>query len=672
MVSGRFKLLIVVALLIVVFLVVDPVAADTTETFQKYGSSIIVIGTTGAGDLPRLTLPNPPYNYAEVISVCLSVNGLAWGKATSYIQNADPLASNYGSVVVVNSFNTWGGQNLDIILYDSSGTELKAFTYTSFPGLGAFSGQWEVIRDSSTGVTQLWRNGTDLVSSATIPTAFSYMRVQVNNSVGGGPTPYAQVDNYHLGSTNPRYQSSAIPLNWSVVKDFINPASSGLYANTTQIRTSYMYSLWSRGNGTTNDTVSLKNVDTGVSYETLGMGPGLWNITVNNLSVLTDPVSTAPFGLYEITIDGGGSSTDNRAYFMFTGSGAYVTWDQEEYTEDEVATITYTIGPTYWDTVTYDYYLRVLDQSLTTIQVWPIVTASDSETITIDDAFNDGDIYYATVYAVKKSDASEILMNYDYMEVNFDTIVSGYCVNATNGAVLSGCNVSVQQGSIFSYNDSTASGFYRVAGLYSGISTNITASKNYYYNHTYLFTPLEAKTYDVNQSLTPVNLTSTNATIGGVVYSTSYHTPIEGAMVNLTNGTYQATVYTSLTGWYNFTGLLENTSYWIQAYKSGYALGLNVSVVANSIAPITSFISDFLTGIAPKSIQFNDTSAHYPTTYCWSYTNYTPGNNTPVYWSQIQNATETFGVGNWSIVLNASNSAGYNVSPPPYWINVSV
>ena len=89
--------------------------------------------------------------------------------------------------------------------------------------------------------------------------------------------------------------------------------------------------------------------------------------------------------------------------------------------------------------------------------------------------------------------------------------------------------------------------------------------------------------------------------------------------------------------------------------------------------PTVSFTSNVTSGFAPPNVavQFNDTSMTTPTAWNWSFTNTTPGNNTQIWWSQIQNATQSFGVGNWNINLNVTNSSGYNVSTSYYWVNVS-
>jgi PKD repeat protein len=89
--------------------------------------------------------------------------------------------------------------------------------------------------------------------------------------------------------------------------------------------------------------------------------------------------------------------------------------------------------------------------------------------------------------------------------------------------------------------------------------------------------------------------------------------------------------------------------------------------------PIVSFTSNVTSGFAPPNVpvQFNDTSITSITDWNWSYTNTTPGNGTQIWWSQIRNATQSFGVGNWNINLNVTNASGSNVSTPYYWVNIS-
>ena len=92
--------------------------------------------------------------------------------------------------------------------------------------------------------------------------------------------------------------------------------------------------------------------------------------------------------------------------------------------------------------------------------------------------------------------------------------------------------------------------------------------------------------------------------------------------------------------------------------------------VGTTAAPVASFTPNTTSGTAPLAVNFTDTSSNTPTAWNWSFTNVT-GDNTQVWWSTDQSPTRTFGVGNFSIVLNASNSAGYNLSTQVTFINVT-
>ena len=86
--------------------------------------------------------------------------------------------------------------------------------------------------------------------------------------------------------------------------------------------------------------------------------------------------------------------------------------------------------------------------------------------------------------------------------------------------------------------------------------------------------------------------------------------------------------------------------------------------------PIANFTANITNGPAPLPVSFTDASSNTPTAWNWSFTNVT-GNNTQVWFSTIQNPVYTFGIGNYSIVLNAGNSAGYDLSNQVTFINVT-
>ena len=76
-------------------------------------------------------------------------------------------------------------------------------------------------------------------------------------------------------------------------------------------------------------------------------------------------------------------------------------------------------------------------------------------------------------------------------------------------------------------------------------------------------------------------------------------------------------------------------------------------------------------GMDPLSVNFIDLSTGSPINWNWSFNNVT-GNNTNIIFATTQNPHLIFGIGNFSIQLNVSNSSSYSISPPnTAFINVS-
>ena len=117
-------------------------------------------------------------------------------------------------------------------------------------------------------------------------------------------------------------------------------------------------------------------------------------------------------------------------------------------------------------------------------------------------------------------------------------------------------------------------------------------------------------------------------------------------------------------GTYSVALQVYNAATYNSTRKAGY---INVTAVS---APVASFTVNATNGTAPLAVNFTDTSSNTPTAWNWSFTNVT-GNNTPVWFSTVQSPTRSFGVGNYSIVLNASNSIGFNISTQVTFINVT-
>ena len=123
---------------------------------------------------------------------------------------------------------------------------------------------------------------------------------------------------------------------------------------------------------------------------------------------------------------------------------------------------------------------------------------------------------------------------------------------------------------------------------------------------------------------------------------------------------------TLLTG--NWTVRMTGTNAYGFA-TSAQTTWMNVS--APVVTPVASFTQNVTVGYAPATVLLTDTSTNTPTTWNWGAKNLTPGNNT---WFRIdtnKNPVDTFGYGNWSLNLTATNAGGSNISTQVSWLNVS-
>ena len=89
-----------------------------------------------------------------------------------------------------------------------------------------------------------------------------------------------------------------------------------------------------------------------------------------------------------------------------------------------------------------------------------------------------------------------------------------------------------------------------------------------------------------------------------------------------------------------------------------------------SSPPVAAFFAAPTEGIAPLTVTFTDASVPSPTSWEWIFSNVT-GNATDTVFSTDQSPGYIFGVGNWSIKLRATNSAGMNTSTVTTFVNVS-
>jgi PKD repeat protein len=88
---------------------------------------------------------------------------------------------------------------------------------------------------------------------------------------------------------------------------------------------------------------------------------------------------------------------------------------------------------------------------------------------------------------------------------------------------------------------------------------------------------------------------------------------------------------------------------------------------------VSSFTQSAIQGTTPLTVTFTDTTTGYPaaTSWNWTATNVTPGNNTPFIFSTSQSPTQVFRVGNFAIQHGAASPIASNISTQVSWVNVS-
>jgi hypothetical protein len=540
---------IMVAILLLVFLAGGVQAADHYQDFQKYWADG---GWTFTGT--ATISPDDAATYPELITLKLPAAGDTAGWNSP--QAGNYFAMNCPRTVVA-------GSNPKLYFYDASYTLLASQSF----GCTA-DGVLEWRRRSTDGKWWMGVNGANTYSS-TMAVAPSYIRIEGSLVDAGG-------DMVHFGDTGTKYFMSTIPPNWSVIRDPITPANSGLYAcypngtcPGTFIRSTYMYSRWSQGNTSETGAMPiagatiLKSIVNGLTYETLGRGSGFTGITRNNLSVLTG--SSAPSGMYSLSL-ANGSGSNNLAYFWLLGYGYTLTLDDDIYSLDDTATVTYsnTGGAAYWDTATYDYSIVLIDIYGTELDTQSISAESGTVSFTLDsDTFEDTPIVYAALKRVHKTTSEVYYLAYDEADLYTYIGITGYVNNAVTALPLQYANVSVLSGGVWYYGNSSTTGEYNVSGFNIDTELMINGTLAGYTTESHRWTPLKTKEYTVNISLVPNPLPPLTVTIAGLALEVPYYNPRKGVTVyNINQTTHTFDTYTSNNaGYFVFTGLQNNAAY---------------------------------------------------------------------------------------------------------------
>jgi PKD repeat protein len=263
----------------------------------------------------------------------------------------------------------------------------------------------------------------------------------------------------------------------------------------------------------------------------------------------------------------------------------------------------------------------------------------------------------------------------DYITV-FNRTAAEFTANVTSGLfpLHVGFNVTTPIDNATSWNWSFGDGVYQnstqnATHVYTsgGTYTVSETATNAYYNN--VSTRVNYITiYNVTMAGFTANVTSGNAPLN--VGFTVTNVNDNGTQWNWSfgDGSWQNGTTQNATHVYSTDSVFTVTEYISNPYSSNSSTQVNYITVY--IPPVASFTVNATSGVEPVTIQFTNTSTYKPTAWNWSFQN-VAGNNTEIWFSQVQDPVYIFLVGNYRIRLNASNIGGSNISSQVTFINIT-
>jgi hypothetical protein len=540
-------------------------------------------------------------NGSVTLSDALVLRNASTGSIRDYstqnyqVKNINPVLFNYASYD--NYQQTGGTQTL--ILYDSAGaTQNTFFVLSKIDCVGNATYRAKHIEVVVSGGTPyIYCFGQMVATLTTKTTNPSYM------SVATSLNPL-EIDNVLIGESD-RHVISTIPNNWTVTKDLISPASVGVYA---QDPSTYLFNVVKNSN--------YLYIETGVDSQDTAPKDIIISDESGNVINTTHISSANPYTLlqYDLTqffIDANNhyglfsahfENSSVYSYFSVTGAGATVSLDKTQYTEGDIATATYTITPSYWDTSTYNYRLDFISATTGAVVSTSVISSSSgTKTYTFKDTDTQGGYYAAVIAKARTVGATDVWMTYAYADLTNFAVFQGYVLNAETAAVINGAEVNVSQNSIIYDATTPATGNYSTTGtgFGSGTTTLVNVTASGYTGYIVNIIPVSGKTINLNITLSPLTPTHYYGLgIGGVVrtgvndglnnISYGYGQPIIGARVSVTNITNGESYFniTNSAGWYMcdngaVCNLVNNRLYAVWGSKLGYTNSTTYNVIAS-------------------------------------------------------------------------------------------
>jgi hypothetical protein len=431
----------------------------------------------------------------------------------------------------------------------------------------------------NSGTSRYYVNGVQVHTHSGLIQNPSYVLIvtPIDDLIYGSTDPFNvnASDHYIFGMPDQGYYTGK---KYYLMKDILNPASSGFYRqNTTTpngtptlISSFFFPTTFSKGQGN-NESVVLNEYGGG-NYLTRYTGTKYSDVIQWDLTSFF--ASSAPYGLYVTTIPGTVRYSETIPYI---GSGAYISFDKTEYGVGETGIVNVEVSPGYYDTATYNYKVVIRDIYGTEVSDQPITfTAASPHTGSVSYTWKNTDgngVYYGLIYAVRKADSEELLMNYAYCELTSGFIINGYVKDAETTAGIPLASVNITQGAT---TDTITAGFNgnytTTSDFVTGASTTITAAKTGYETYSHTFTPYYAGVIQINLTLMPNNVTYTGIALGGIARTPPYNRTIDNALIAIRNGSTTFIATTNSAGYYIKNSILPNNNWWdIWGSKTGYA-----------------------------------------------------------------------------------------------------
>ena len=548
--------------LLLLAIVIAPSAMAIRDNFQTYSRLNYY---SGAGD--TIPLGYPTVQFSNQTTGELDI--YAVGASGTYIVNSVPTLWTYLAYDTVDTIEDGGS----VFGYDTSNVRIFSFSPT-----GPRNSRIEVKIIG--GTPTLFVNG---VQQATQPI------ISVNPSYAVIYSYVYPVDNIVLGELD-RHCVGALPSNWTIIRDFINPSANGIYAgyNTTSLvpwvlKSSNKFYLDADTDSTAcpgTETFNIANVATGtiVNSTVIDCTVPRHQIAYNLTQFLSPGTSVIPDGEYEAYYTG----STVFDYFWLISQGGWLSFNQKTYNVGDTGTLSWYISPSYINNLEYEYSWQIVDVYGNVKQAGVVATTptdtSGTVSITFDSAHYSQGAYYGEMVATDRNTQAKFIMGQTAITLTQYLEFYGHVYDGKTALVLSGVKVNFTQLGTSQVQTTTADGNYSVGSLTTGSTVYINVSKTGYTEYDNTFIPTTTGNKSLNPSVYPTSPSATGISRGGIARDQTYGNPIAGATVYVWNTTtYEFhTVLTNAAGGYicdngASCNLAPYRPYNIQGNATGYS-----------------------------------------------------------------------------------------------------